>query len=125
MTDQEWGQLRRELAKRFDEDIVQQVLLELLEVQATGVAVLDPLRWCKRVASRDAKDRGRQLARRRTRAPIGKNATRAPENPLDRLVAREALRGHEGKALEAELSEDPKRAADRRYKRRQRAAGAA
>lgn len=49
----EWTELRQKLVASFDEDTVQQVLLELLEAQARGVHVLDPLRWCRlRAASR-------------------------------------------------------------------------
>ena len=117
MTDRDWGQLRRELAKQFDEDIVQQVLLELLEVQAKGVAVLDPLRWCRRAASRDRYDRRRREARESHTIPAG---LRTPGDPLTRLVAHESLRGHEAQALDTDLSLDPKRAEHQRSGRRRR-----
>lgn len=47
MTEPEWEDLRRLLCQQFDEDIVQQVILDLLEVLAKGVAIPWPLEWCR------------------------------------------------------------------------------
>lgn len=52
--------LRDALVKDFDEDLVQQAILELLEAQARGQVIADPLRWCRKAIKRDRIDRGRR-----------------------------------------------------------------
>lgn len=52
LTEDEWEKLRRVLSEKFDEDIVQQTILELLEHSAAGVVVLNPLHWCRKTAKR-------------------------------------------------------------------------
>ena len=58
----DWAKLRAKLLEQFDEDIVQQVILELLEEQRKGTWILDPLRWCRMRAKSRVADKYRALA---------------------------------------------------------------
>lgn len=49
MTDLEWEQLRDTLAA---EDLAQQAILEMLEAEAKGTPVANPLHWCRKCAAR-------------------------------------------------------------------------
>ena len=49
MTDLEWEQLRDTLAA---EDLAQQAILEMLEAEAKGTPVANPLHWCRKCAGR-------------------------------------------------------------------------
>jgi DNA-directed RNA polymerase specialized sigma24 family protein len=48
----EWEQLRTSLVKHFPEDVVQDVLLRLFRRLSKGTKVPDPLRYCRRAATR-------------------------------------------------------------------------
>lgn len=65
VSEAEWDRLRRELCKQFDEDIVQQVILELLEKSVTGVTVINPLHWCRMRAKSRRANENRSAARER------------------------------------------------------------
>ena len=52
MTEHEWEELRKTLAREFGDDLAQEAILELLETQAKGTVVVNPLHWCRKVAKR-------------------------------------------------------------------------
>ena len=84
----DWVTLRKQLVASFDEDTVQQVLLGLLEEQARGVIVLDPLHWCRKAASRRRVDHSRREQVERE----GKDTLSALGIPLDNRSGTEQAR---------------------------------
>jgi len=52
VTERGWEELRDTLATEFGDDLAQQAILELLEAQAQGKPVANPLHWCRKCARR-------------------------------------------------------------------------
>lgn len=88
LTELEWGALRSALLPHFEEDIVQQTLLDLLEMQSKGTKVLKPLHWCRRRAKSRTIDEYRQ----RDVEKAGKETLSVLQIPLDNRSTKDVAR---------------------------------
>jgi hypothetical protein len=52
MTEREWDELQKTLVGEYDEDLAHQAILELLEAEAKGTPIVNPLHWCRKCAAR-------------------------------------------------------------------------
>ena len=93
MNDAAWERLRAALLQHFDEDTVQQAILRLLQKESKGPIVLDPLRWCRRAASRIRRDG----YRRRSREQAAKDTLAVLKIPLDNRSGSEVKRDQKRK----------------------------